>query len=261
MSNNNEPRDLNRDPISGTPGSHPVGVGVGGTGGAIAGAAVGSLLGPIGTLVGGAVGAVAGAAAGKGVAERIDPTGEAEYWRAEHANRPYVDKQYSYDNDYAPAYAYGNTVRSEYGDRRWDDSLEADVREGWEKAKDTSSLKWEQAKDAVRDAFDRSDRTYRTYEATDRHYGESFDQSPYASNDKGYTYQDDYRSAYRYGTQARTAHAGRDWDDQLENDLERGWDKAKGTSRMAWQDAKGAVKDAWHGVERVLPGDFDRDGR
>lgn len=261
MSNNNEPRDMNRDPISGTPGSHPVGVGVGGTGGAIAGAAVGSLLGPIGTLVGGAVGAIAGAAAGKGVAERIDPTGEAEYWRGEYANRPYADSQYDYDTDYAPAYAYGDSVRAQYGDRRWDDSLEADIRQGWENAKDKSRLKWEQAKDAVRDAFDRSDRTYRTYEATDRYYGEEFQKSPYAANDRGYTYQDDYRPAYRYGTQARTAHAGRDWDDQLENDLERGWDKAKGTSRMAWQDAKGAVKDAWHGVERVLPGDFDRDGR
>ncbi len=47
----------------------------------------------------------------------------------------------------------------------------------------------------------------------------------------------------------------------LEADLERGWDNAKGTSRMAWAEAKGAVRDAWHGVERVLPGDADRDGR
>ena len=261
MSNNNEARDMNRDPITGTPGSHPVGVGVGGTGGALAGAAVGSLLGPIGTLVGGAVGAVAGAAAGKGVAERLDPTGEAEYWRGEYQNRPYVDRQYTYEDDYSPAYAYGDSVRAQYHDRRWDDSLESDIRQGWENAKGKSRLKWEQAKDAVRDAFDRSDRTYRAYEATDRHYGAEFDKSPYAGNDRGYTYQDDYRSAYRYGTQARVSHAGRDWDDQLENDLERGWEKAKGNSRMAWQDAKGAVKDAWHGVERVLPGDFDRDGR
>ena len=44
MSNNNDNRDLNRDPITCTPGSHPVGVGVGGTGGAVAGAAMGSLL-------------------------------------------------------------------------------------------------------------------------------------------------------------------------------------------------------------------------
>ena len=76
-----------------------------------------------------------------------------------------------------------------------------------------------------------------------------------------YSYDDDYRPAYRYGTYARSRYAGRDWDDRLENELEQGWATAKGTSRMAWQDAKGAVRDAWHGVERVLPGDFDRDGR
>jgi hypothetical protein len=30
---------------------------------------------------------------------------------------------------------------------------------------------------------------------------------------------------------------------------------------LAWTDAKGAVRDAWHGVERILPGDADGDGR
>lgn len=255
----NESRDMNRDPITGAPGSHPVGVGVGGTGGAVAGAAIGSLVGPIGTLVGGAIGAIAGAAAGKGVAERIDPTGEAEYWRSEYANRPYVDRQYSYDTDYAPAYAYGNSVRAQHAGRRWDDSLEADIRQGWEAAKGKSQLKWEQAKDAVRDAFDRSDRTYRTYEATDRHYASQHKSADYYSSD--YDYEGDYRPAYRYGTYARSAYAGRNWDNTLETDLERDWDKHKGTSRMSWAHAKAAVRDAWHGVERVLPGDADHDGR
>lgn len=259
MTSNNEHRDLNRDPISGTPGSHPVGVGVGGTGGAVAGAAVGSVFGPIGTLVGGAVGTIAGAAAGKGVAERIDPTGEVEYWRDEHKNRPYVDASLDYDRDYAPAYVYGTTAREQYADRDWDDSLEADIHQGWESAKDKSELKWEQAKGAVRDAFDRSDRTYRTYEATDRYYKDQYRTADYY--DDAYDYDTDYRQAYRYGTQARASHPDRDWDDRLEADLERGWDKAKGNSRLGWAKAKGAVRDAWHGVERALPGDFDRDGR
>ena len=66
---------LNRDPITGEPGAHPVGTGVGAAaGGVAAGAAVGSVAGPIGTAVGAAVGAVAGGLAGKGVAEKIDPT-------------------------------------------------------------------------------------------------------------------------------------------------------------------------------------------
>src|SRR5689334_10211346 len=60
----NESRDMNRDPITGAPGSHPLGTGVGAASGALAGAAVGSLFGPIGTLIGGAIGTVGGGAAG-----------------------------------------------------------------------------------------------------------------------------------------------------------------------------------------------------
>ena len=55
----NETRDMNRDPITGAPGSHPLGTGVGATGGAVAGGLVGAPFGPIGMLVGGARGAPA----------------------------------------------------------------------------------------------------------------------------------------------------------------------------------------------------------
>jgi hypothetical protein len=254
----NENRDMNRDPITGTPGSHPLGTGVGAAGGAVAGAAVGALFGPIGALIGGAVGAVGGGAAGHSVAERIDPTGEAEYWRETYSTRPYYNSSYDYESDYSPAYAYGSEARARYGSRQWDDTIESDLRQGWDKAKMKSRLAWEDAKDAVRDAWDRDDRTYRTYEATDRYYGERFANM---DHDPKYDYETDYRPAYRYGTYARSQHGSREWDSGLESDLERGWDKAKGNSRMAWSEAKGSVKDAWHGVERALPGDFDRDGR
>src|SRR5450830_618103 len=50
--------DLNRDPITGTPGAHPLGTAAGAASGAVAGAAVG-------TAVGGPVGAVIGAAVGR----------------------------------------------------------------------------------------------------------------------------------------------------------------------------------------------------
>lgn len=254
----NENRDMNRDPISGTPGSHPLGTGVGATGGAVAGAAVGALFGPIGMLVGGAIGAVGGGAAGHAVAERVDPTGEAEYWRENYSSRPYYSADYDYDTDYAPAYAYGSESRARYGNRAWDDSLESDLKQGWESAKAKSRLTWEKAKDAVRDAWNRDDRTYRTYEATDRYYQDRFTTS---NTNPNYKFDTDYRPAYRYGTYARTMYGNRDWDEALEGDLERGWEKARGTSRMAWSDARSSVKDAWRGVENVLPGDLDRDGR
>lgn len=254
----NENRDMNRDPITGSPGSHPLGTGVGATGGAVAGAAVGALFGPIGALVGGAVGAIGGGAAGHAVAERVDPTGEAEYWRGNATSRPYFDKNYDYDTDYGPAYAYGSEARARYGNRDWDDRLEADLRSGWDKAKMKSRLGWEQAKDAVHDAWNRDDRTYRTYEAADRLSAERFAQS---DRDARFDYESDYKPAYRYGTYARSRFGDRTWDNALESDLERGWAGSKGSSRMAWNEAKGTVKDAWHGAERLLPGDFDRDGR
>ena len=254
----NESRDMNRDPITGAPGSHPVGTGVGAAGGALAGAAIGSMFGPIGTLVGGAIGTVGGGAAGHGVAERVDPTGETEYWRSTATTRPYYRSDYDFDSDYAPAYAYGSDARARYGDRRWDDSLENDLRSGWEKVKAKSRLTWEEARDAVRDAWDRDDRTYRTYDASDRFYSQQF-----ASRDRDarFDYETDYRPAYRYGTWARTAYRDRDWDDRLESDLEQGWNTAKGSSRMAWNDAKSTVRESWDNFERALPGDFDRDGR
>ena len=56
-----EERDrLNADPITGEPGAHPVGTGLGAVGGAATGATVGALGGPVGAVVGGAVGAVVG---------------------------------------------------------------------------------------------------------------------------------------------------------------------------------------------------------
>jgi len=48
--NPNDPSvgDLNLDPLTDEPGSHPVGTGVGAAGGALAGAAMGAVAGPIG---------------------------------------------------------------------------------------------------------------------------------------------------------------------------------------------------------------------
>lgn len=255
---NPESRAFNRDPITGAKGSHPVGVGLGGTGGAALGAFVGALGGPIGMLIGGGIGAIAGAAAGKGIAERIDPTMEDEYWRTNYVARPYYDAKYDYESDYGPAYAYGTGARIRHGARRWDNDLRAELRHDWEKAKGKSRLAWEQAEDAIHDAWDRSDRTYRAYDVTDRYYQSEFDRAPY--RDATATF-DDYRPAYRYGVQARTHYGEREWDEPLERELGHGWERVRGDSRLGWEKAKAATRDAWHSAERAIPGDFDRDGR
>jgi phage tail tape-measure protein len=65
---------MNPDPLTGAPGAHPVGTGLGAVSGAAAGASIGAAAGPVGAAVGTVVGAVAGALAGKGAAEAVNPT-------------------------------------------------------------------------------------------------------------------------------------------------------------------------------------------
>jgi hypothetical protein len=60
----------------------------------------------------------------------------------------------------------------------------------------------------------------------------------------------DYRAAYKYGWEARARLGSRLFDD-FEGELERGWDLAKGASRLAWAQAKRAVSDAWLRIEHA----------
>lgn len=146
--------DANRDPITGTPGSHPVGTAVGAAAGGIgAGALAGSVAGPVGTVVGAVVGAIAGGLAGKGVAEQIDPTVEDAYWRDNYKSRGYVTPGSSYD-DYGPAYGYGVESFRRNPDRSFSE-MESDLGRDWDRNRGTSSLTWERAKSATRDSWQR----------------------------------------------------------------------------------------------------------
>jgi hypothetical protein len=243
-----EPRDMNRDPITKEPGSHPVGTGVGSAGGAAAGAAAGSLFGPIGFLIGGAIGAVAGGAAGHAAGEAIDPTGEEEYWRSQHKADEW--------NDYGPAYRLGWESRTRHHGRKWDNTLESDLRTDWDKNRGSSKLSWDQARVAARNAWDRTDRTYSTLGNTDNRWRTEHRNRDYFDN--SLDYDRDYKPAYRYGTYLRHTNPNSDWN---ENDFGRTWDRMKGDSRLTWDKAKLAARDAWHGVERAMPGDADKDGR
>lgn len=155
-------KDANRDPITGAPGSHPIGTGVGAAAGGIAGgvgagALAGSVGGPVGIAVGAVVGAVAGGLAGKGIAEAIDPTAEESYWRANYANRPYVEKGASFE-DFGPAYRLGVDSYGRSNGRTFEQS-ESELERSWEKAKGKSSLSWDEAKDASRDSWQRVSNT------------------------------------------------------------------------------------------------------
>lgn len=247
-------RDLNRDPITKTPGAHPVGVGVGGAaGGMAAGAAAGTVLGPVGTLIGAAAGVVAGAAIGKRVAERIDPTGEAEYWREAHRDRPYVKQgDYDYERDYAPAYGFGLQAREADRGRSWDDS-EASLQREWQASRQDSTLGWDEARPAVRDAWERAERTHDLYARSDAYHADAFERAPYRQSGDSF---DDFRPAYRYGAYARAQHADRDWDDALAEALGSDWTSRRGASALDWERAKPAVREAYVSNERYTAGQY-----
>ena len=157
-----ESADANRDPITGTPGAHPVGTGVGAAVGGVAagvatatlaGAVTGSVIGPVGTAIGAAVGAIVGGLAGKGVAEAVNPTREDAYWRSNYVDRPYFDGSKTFE-DYGPAYGLAVNKYPGYADRRFED-VESDLSADWPSSRGASSLDWNEAKPAARDAWDR----------------------------------------------------------------------------------------------------------
>lgn len=156
MNDTNKPlstgTDSNPDLITGEPGSHPIGTGVGAAGAGAAGAAIGAIAGPVGMVVGAAIGAVAGGLAGKGVAESIDPTAHDAFWQQNHASQPYAGNG-GYDQ-YRGAYRTGYEGVSRHGVDKDFDSVEGDLKSSYENAKDKTSLTWEHAKDATRAAYD-----------------------------------------------------------------------------------------------------------
>ncbi|MEO7599157.1 MAG: PRC and DUF2382 domain-containing protein [Opitutus sp.] len=74
MKNKNKSNQANRDPITGEPGSHPVGTAAGAAALGAAGAATGAIAGPIGVGVGAAAGAIIGGLSGKAASEQFNPT-------------------------------------------------------------------------------------------------------------------------------------------------------------------------------------------
>lgn len=130
-----------------------VGGAVGGVaGGAAAGAAVGGVTGPVGAAIGAVVGAVAGALAGKGIANDVDPVAEDTYWRDNHSDRPYANGL-DYD-EYRPAYGYGVDAFTRFPDRTFDE-VEPELARDWDSRRGSSSLEWDRAKHATRDAWQR----------------------------------------------------------------------------------------------------------
>jgi uncharacterized protein (TIGR02271 family) len=149
---NKNDKSKNPDPITGQPGSHPVGTGIGAAaGGAATGAAVGSVAGPVGTVAGVAAGAVIGGLVGKGVAEKVNPTQEDMYWRHNHFREPYGSRPYS---EFQSAYRAGFEGYSALGGGSFDEK-EAEIRRRYEADKANARLPWNEARQAARAAWHR----------------------------------------------------------------------------------------------------------
>jgi hypothetical protein len=151
------------DSLVGVP-SHPVAAVVGAVvAGGATGAVVGTAAGPVGTAIGAVVGAVAGGLGGDAIASSVDEAADHAHWRENYQSRPYVAAGSSYD-DYGPAYEFGERARHRFADANFND-VEAELAAGWGEARRNSKLEWEQARHAVRDAWDRRISTSRN---TDR---------------------------------------------------------------------------------------------
>ena len=78
------------------------------------------------------------------------------------------------------------------------------------------------------------------------YWSENYSKRGYIERDRSYG---DYEPAYRHGWESRALLGNKTFRD-VEADLERGWDKAKGVSTLAWGQARSAVSDAWHRAGR-----------
>jgi hypothetical protein len=148
--------DLNRDPISGTPGAHPVGTGAGAASGSVAGAMAGLAVGgPVGGIVGGMVGAVAGGLAGKSAAEAVNPTAEEMFWRETYVREPYyvAGRKFEY---YAPGFRAGWEGRVLHDGRSFEEAEPA-LRSSYNLGKSELDPTWQEVRPAAHAAWLRVD--------------------------------------------------------------------------------------------------------
>lgn len=88
----------------------------------------------------------------------IDPN---DHWRESYVTRPYYQEasldtpDLEYDRDFSKAYELGSRARSEHDRNTQFEDVEGNLKESWEELKAESRLKWEQAKQAIKDAWDK----------------------------------------------------------------------------------------------------------
>ena len=150
----------NPDPITDSPGSHPIETGIGAAlGGAASGMAVGMAasgpLAPVGAVVGAIVGgAIAGGLAGKGIGELIDPTTE-DNWLRDLLHRKPGTAADDWETEARDAYRFGWRHEGGHAGRTFDQG-ESTLRSAWETEYPTRP--WADHRTNVRDGFEQGRR-------------------------------------------------------------------------------------------------------
>lgn len=75
----------------------------------------------------------------------------------------------------------------------------------------------------------------------EQYWEENYRTRPYIQGDAEF---DTYRPAYRYGVDAYSKYPNRSFD-EIEPELGRSWESARGTSNLDWQGARDASRDAY----------------
>ena len=83
----------------------------------------------------------------------IDAAGEDAYWQRAHRSEGYYSPQLDYE-DYAPAYCVGYIGYAQYGGSF--DDAEKSLVANWVRITGDSRLPYEQAREAIRAAWDRA---------------------------------------------------------------------------------------------------------
>ena len=129
-----------------------------------AGRAVAGAVGTAAGVAAGAVGTAAGLAAGAAAAltntpsnetkepRKVDPVIEESHWREHFAAEPYYDSAFGFE-EYVPAWRTGWEGRAKYAGRSFEDA-ERDLQADFHWNRGQSRLLWDQARPAVRAAWD-----------------------------------------------------------------------------------------------------------
>jgi ElaB/YqjD/DUF883 family membrane-anchored ribosome-binding protein len=238
--------ETNPDPITGAPGAHPVGVGLGAAAGGIAaGAAAGTFAaGPIGTVVGAAIGAVVGGLAGKGAAESVNPTKDLPPQPESDLRLRTAGKMDDRTVEAVAGQRYSAASAMVDADRFMSGSLTGQSEDSQTPRANEGHLlpKSTEYRGSTGSVAGTGATTVGSFE--DAYWRAKYRDEPYYSSSRSY---DDYAPAYRLAHQRRTQYGGSY--DASEGQLASEWERAKGVSRLTWHEAKQATRAAWNRLE------------